>query len=129
MKTWLKIVLISTGVFFLFLSAVWFLAWASSGFPMFILAEFIFLFILGAVPIAIVVVLSRKEKPPEYHIDQRIEIKADDLVGGDKSYEKLKCQNCGAGLESKDVKFTDMGMIVKCPYCEQVYAVEEKPKW
>ena len=129
MKTWLKIVLISMGVFFLLLSAIWFLAWASSDFPVIILIEFILLFILGAAPILVVVLLSRKEKPPEYHIDQKIEIKADELVGGDKSYEKLKCQNCGASLGSKDVKFTDMGMIVKCPYCDQVYAVEEKPKW
>lgn len=129
MKTWLKIVLITLGVFFLVLSAIWFLAWASSDFPISILVQFIFLFVLGAVPITIVILIGRKEKPAPVNIHQKIEIKGEDLVGGDKSYEKLECRNCGAGLESKDVRFNDMGMIVKCPYCDQIYAVEEKPKW
>ena len=129
MKTWLKIVLMILGVVFLVLSAIWFLAWASSDFPTSILVQFIFLFVLGAVPIAVVIIAGRKEKPAPVNIHQKIEIKSDDLVGGDKSYEKLECRNCGAGLESKDVRFTDMGIIVKCPYCDQVYAVEEKPKW
>lgn len=129
MRTWLKVVLISLGVFFLLLSAIWFLALSTSGFPAYLIIQFIFLFVLGSVPLVIVIILSRKERPPEVRIDQRIEIKGEDLIGGDRSYEKLKCHNCGAGLETKDVKFTDVGMIVKCPYCDQVYAMEEKPKW
>jgi hypothetical protein len=129
MKPWLKILLISIGMFFLLLSAIWFLAWSSSDFPTFILVQFVFLFTLGIVPIVVVIVLTKLEKPAQVHIDQKIEISGGDLVGGDKSYERLKCKNCGGGLGSNDVKFTEMGMIVKCPYCDQVYAMEEKPKW
>ncbi|MBN1390382.1 MAG: hypothetical protein JXA22_07060 [Candidatus Thermoplasmatota archaeon] len=129
MRTWLKVVLISFGVFFLILSAIWFLALSTSGFPAFLIIQFIFLFLLGIAPLVIVIVVSKGEKPPDVRIEQKIEIKGEDLVGGDRSLEKLKCHNCGAGLETKDVKFTDMGMIVKCPYCDQVYTMEEKPKW
>ena len=129
MKTWLKVVLISIGVFFLVLSAIWFLAWSSSGYPSSILIQFIFMIVMGIIPIAVVVILSRFEKAPQVNIDQRIEIRSDDLVGGDKTYEKLECRNCGASLGSGDVKFTDMGMMVNCPYCDQAYAMEESPKW
>ncbi|MGA1872991.1 MAG: hypothetical protein ACMUHY_04905, partial [Thermoplasmatota archaeon] len=89
MKTWLKVVLISIGVFFLVLSAIWFLAWSSSGYPSSILIQFIFMIVMGIIPIAVVVILSRFEKAPQVNIDQRIEIRSDDLVGGDKTYEKL----------------------------------------
>jgi hypothetical protein len=129
MKTWLKVVLIIIGVTFLVLSAIWFLAWASSDFPAAILVQFIFLFALGAIPITIVIVAGRKEKPAPVNIQQSINIDAKELVGGDVNYEKLECSNCGASLGSKDVKFTDMGVLVKCPYCDQVYTIEEKPKW
>ncbi|MGA1872961.1 MAG: hypothetical protein ACMUHY_04755, partial [Thermoplasmatota archaeon] len=34
-----------------------------------------------------------------------------------------------AGSSLGRLKFTDMGMMVNCPYCDQAYAMEESPKW
>jgi hypothetical protein len=128
MRSWLKVVLITAGVFFIILSLIFFLA-AFSPFSITILIEAIVLFIIGSIPIAIVVIAEMKDKPAPIHITNKIEIDGGDLVGGDRSYEKLECRNCGGSLSSKDVRFTDIGMTVNCPYCDQVYAIEEDPKW
>ncbi len=128
MRNWLKVVLITAGVFFIVLSLIFFLA-AFAPFNLTILIEAIVLFVVGSIPVAVVVIVEMRDRPAPINITNRIEIDADDLVGGDKSYERLKCRNCGGSLTSKDVRFTDIGMIVSCPYCDQVYAIEEEPKW
>jgi hypothetical protein len=128
MRSWLKVVLITAGVFFIILSLIFFLA-AFSPFDLSILVEAIVLFVIGSIPIGIVVIAEMRDKPAPINITNKIEIDAGDLVGGDKSFEKLKCRNCGGSLTSRDVRFTDIGMIVNCPYCDQVYAIEEEPKW
>jgi len=128
MRSWLKVVLITAGVFLIVMSLIFFLG-AFAPFDLTILIEAIVMFVIGSIPIAIVVIAEMREKPAPINITNKIEIDADDLVGGDKTYEKLKCKNCGGSLTSKDVRFTDIGMIVNCPYCDQVYAIEEEPKW
>ena len=128
MKSWLKVVLLSAGLFLIVLSFIFFLA-AFDPFTTYILIEAIVLFVVGSIPVAAVIVASIREKPAPIQITNNIEIDGDDLVGGDKTLEKLKCQNCSGSLTSKDVRFTDLGMIVNCPYCDQVYAIEEKPIW
>jgi DNA-directed RNA polymerase subunit RPC12/RpoP len=60
-------------------------------------------------------------------INQTVKIK----MGGSGQFEekKLTCKSCGAPLEDKDLKIIEGGIMVKCPYCGTVYALEEAPKW
>ena len=39
------------------------------------------------------------------------------------------CRQCGAPVEQKDIKVVQGGLMVTCPYCSAVYALEEAPKW
>jgi DNA-directed RNA polymerase subunit RPC12/RpoP len=52
-------------------------------------------------------------------------------MGGSGKLEQkqLTCRQCGAPLEDKDLRVVQGGVMVKCPYCGTVYALEEAPKW
>jgi len=52
-------------------------------------------------------------------------------MGGSGKFEQkqLTCRSCGAPLEDKDLKVVQGGIMVKCPYCGSIYALEEAPKW
>ena len=52
------------------------------------------------------------------------------LGGSGKFQEKrLTCRQCGAPIEQKDIRVVEGGLMVTCPYCSAVYALEEAPKW
>jgi predicted RNA-binding Zn-ribbon protein involved in translation (DUF1610 family) len=48
---------------------------------------------------------------------------------GKLDQKQLTCRSCGAPLEDKDLRVVQGGVMVKCPYCGTVYALEEAPKW
>ena len=48
---------------------------------------------------------------------------------GQLEQKQLTCRSCGAPLTDKDLSVVQGGVIVKCPYCGSVYALEEAPKW
>lgn len=48
---------------------------------------------------------------------------------GQLDQKQLTCRQCGAPLEDKDLHVVQGGIMVKCPYCGTVYALEEAPKW
>jgi hypothetical protein len=48
---------------------------------------------------------------------------------GQTEQKELKCRSCGAPLSEKDLKVVQGGVIVSCPYCKTVTALEESPKW
>ncbi|MDW5562301.1 MAG: hypothetical protein SA339_03670 [Methanomassiliicoccus sp.] len=48
---------------------------------------------------------------------------------GKMEQKQLTCRQCGAPLEDKDLRVVQGGVMVKCPYCGTVYALEEAPKW
>lgn len=52
-------------------------------------------------------------------------------LGGSGSLRErqLKCGSCGAPLAEKDLKVVQGGVVVSCPYCGAVSAMEEEPKW
>jgi DNA-directed RNA polymerase subunit RPC12/RpoP len=50
-------------------------------------------------------------------------------ASGKLEEKQLKCRSCGAPLESKDLTVVQGGMMVKCPYCNTAYTLEEAPKW
>ena len=50
-------------------------------------------------------------------------------TSGDVSLERFKCNSCGNPLKEKDLKMVDGAVILSCPYCGNVYQLEEEPKW
>ncbi len=48
---------------------------------------------------------------------------------GQLEQKQLTCRSCGAPLADKDLSIVSGGVMVKCPYCGSVYALEEAPKW
>ncbi len=52
-------------------------------------------------------------------------------MGGSGEFEdrEIKCKSCGAPLKDEHLTVIKGGIMVKCPYCGSVYALEEEPKW
>lgn len=48
---------------------------------------------------------------------------------GEFKEKKIKCPSCSAPVEDKDLKMIDGGIMVKCPYCGSMSALQEEPKW
>lgn len=129
MKGWIKVGLISLGIFFLILSAIFFIAGISPDLRPDILLQAVVLLLFGIAPIAVVIYLEKKEASRPMNITQEINIDGKDLVGGKRNAYDMKCIGCGGPLSSSDVRITDMGILVKCPYCSKAYVMEEEPKW
>lgn len=88
----------------------------------------------GAVLIGIAVVLiffayrsERIEASRPRLINQTFNVKMEG--SGKLEQKRLTCRSCGAPLDDKDLKIVQGGVMVTCPYCGSVYALEEAPKW
>ena len=125
----MKVGLLSIGIFFMVISAIFFLAGLSPDIRVDILLQAVVLLLFGAAPIGLVIFLEKKESSRPVNVRQEINIDAKDLVGGARTTHDIKCRGCSAPLSSGDVRITDMGILVKCPYCGKAYVMEEEPKW
>jgi hypothetical protein len=129
MNRWVKIGLITFGLFFYFLSGIFFIAGISPDLRVDILVQGGMLLFIGSIPVGIVVYLEKKESSRPMTVTQNINIDGKDLVGGERKISEIRCRGCSAGLSSDDVRITDIGVLVKCPYCGKGYVIEEEPKW
>lgn len=129
MRGYLKGILIGAGIFFILLGLIFLLASFTPDFQLSILVIAIVLFLLAAGLIGAVIFVEKRESERPVKIEQKVEIKATDLVGGDTRAQEMKCSGCGAPLGSKDIRVTDLGVLVSCPYCGKAYVMEEAPKW
>jgi hypothetical protein len=77
----------------------------------------------------VVVLSSRKEDSRPVNVTQSINIQGGDLIGGKRSANDIVCSGCSGPLSDRDLRFTDLGVMVKCPYCGKAYVLEEEPKW
>jgi predicted RNA-binding Zn-ribbon protein involved in translation (DUF1610 family) len=48
---------------------------------------------------------------------------------GELQQKEMKCKSCGATLTDENLKVVEGGVIMKCPYCGTISAIEEAPKW
>ncbi len=78
------------------------------------------LVLLGAA--AFMIYLARS-KGPEVKVTHKVDFT------GDTELERLRCEACGAQLDSDAVEMREGAIYVKCPYCGTSYQLEEKPKW
>lgn len=56
-------------------------------------------------------------------IVQRLEL------SGQMKPAALKCPNCGAAVDEKQIKIVSGVPYATCPYCGQTFEVIEEPKW
>lgn len=129
MNRWVKIILLTFGIFMFVLSAIFFIAGISPDLRVDILLQGLVLLFLGGIPIGIVIYLEKRESSRPVEVTQNININGEDLVGGGRKVSDIKCKTCSASLSSKDVRITDLGVMIKCPYCGNAYVLEEAPKW
>ncbi len=48
---------------------------------------------------------------------------------GELKERQLKCRNCSAPVQEKDLRVVQGGIMMTCPYCGAVSSLEEEPKW
>lgn len=75
--------------------------------------------LLFAVGFGIIYYLAKKP----ITIVQRLE------VSGQMKPAALKCPNCGASLDEKQIKIVSGVPYATCPYCGHTFEVTEEPKW
>jgi len=73
--------------------------------------------------IAIISLISHLLTRKPTTITQRLE-----LSGPMKAVE-LKCPNCSAAVDAKEIKIVSGVPYATCPYCGQTFEVAEEPKW
>ncbi len=62
-----------------------------------------------------------KQRPVQ--ITQRLE------VPGEMKVKMLRCPNCSAALDIKQIKIVDGVPSITCSYCGHTFEVTEEPKW
>jgi hypothetical protein len=129
MRGYLKGILIGAGIFFIVLGLFFLLASFTPDFQVSFLVIAIVLFLLAGTLIGTVIFVEKRETERPMNIQQKVEIKASDLVGGGTRAQEMKCTGCAGPLSSKDIRITDLGVLVSCPYCGKAYVLEEVPKW
>jgi DNA-directed RNA polymerase subunit RPC12/RpoP len=90
--------------------------------------------IAGAVLVLIAIVLfvfayrsEKVEAAKPTVVQQTFNVKMEG--SGQLKEHELKCKSCGASLSDKDIMVVQGGVVVKCPYCGTIQALEEAPKW
>ncbi|MHB1416069.1 MAG: hypothetical protein ACYC1C_12545 [Chloroflexota bacterium] len=79
--------------------------------------------VLIVVGLGIIVIVKLREPKPEQRIVHEVELP------GDLSLEQMKCRNCGAPLDQREITLVHGALNVRCPYCGAAYEIEEEPKW
>jgi predicted Zn finger-like uncharacterized protein len=77
------------------------------------------LFIVGLTVIAGIYLTTRKPKT----VIQQLE------VSGIMKAAQIKCPNCGASIDSNQIRIVSGVPYAKCPYCGTTFEVAEEPKW
>jgi len=60
-------------------------------------------------------------------VNQTFQVKMEG--SGELKEKELRCKSCGAPLTDKNLKVIQGGVMMTCPYCGAVSALEEAPKW
>ena len=83
--------------------------------------------LLGVLLFIITYLLVRAEAKRPQTVNQNINVT---MSGSGEFKEKsIQCPACGAPVKDEDIKLIEGGLMVSCPFCEKVSALEEEPKW
>ncbi len=48
---------------------------------------------------------------------------------GELKIKEMRCKQCSGALSRDNMKVSEGGITVTCPYCGSTYQIEEAPKW
>ena len=118
MNKMLMVVLVFAALVFLFGGALFLIGATVTG-------DFIVGGVMLLVAVVLLVVAWRLAAGSPTVVQQNIQL------GGSGQFQekRMTCRQCGAPIEQKDIKVVQGGLMVTCPYCNAVYALEEAPKW
>jgi energy-converting hydrogenase Eha subunit C len=52
------------------------------------------------------------------------------MGGSGKFLEKsIHCPGCGGSMKEENIKLIEGGLMITCPFCGKLSALEEEPKW
>lgn len=115
-------VLIFVAIFLILLGGIFIIAWGSIN----LITGAILLAIAGAL-LFFVYRSDKIEAAQPKLINQNFNVQMSG--SGTLEQKQMTCRSCGAPLSDKDLSIVKGGIVVKCPYCGSVYAMEEAPKW
>jgi membrane-bound ClpP family serine protease len=118
----LKYALMAVGIMLLLLGLIYVMA---SAYGIRYAATGIGLMIVGVVLIFLSYRLEKAKMSQPKLVNQNISVD----TSGDVALERFKCRSCGNPLKEKDLNMVDGAVILSCPYCGNVYQLEEEPKW
>jgi hypothetical protein len=116
----LLIVLVFVALVFLFGGALWLIGAT-------VTTDYAVGGVMVAIALVLLVIVWRLQAGSPTVVQQTFNVQ----IGGSGQLEekRMTCRQCGAPLEQKDIKVVQGGLMVTCPYCNAVYALEEAPKW
>ena len=120
----IKFLLVVVGIGLLFMGLVFMMAYEGGmenvaiGAVMLVMAMVIFVFMYR---------IGKAEAKKTTVVKQTFNVKMGG--SGELKQRQMKCKNCGAPIEDKDLKMIDGGIMYTCSYCNSVGAFEEEPKW
>jgi DNA-directed RNA polymerase subunit RPC12/RpoP len=80
---------------------------------------------IGLLLFLAVYMMVRAEARRPTHVTQNIQMSG----AGEFREKAIQCPGCGGNVADKDIKLIDGGLMLSCPYCGKVSALEEQPKW
>ncbi|MCK5038620.1 MAG: hypothetical protein KAS16_05925 [Thermoplasmata archaeon] len=82
---------------------------------------------LGLVLLLLTYFLVKMEskRPTLVHQDINVQMSG----SGEFKKRDIACPSCGAPVKDENIKLIDGGLMINCPFCEKVSALEEEPKW
>ena len=83
--------------------------------------------LVGFVLLIFVYLGSRQEAQRPQVVQQTWNVHMDGA--GQFAEKQLRCASCGAPLKDENLKVVEGGVMVSCPFCGKVAALEEQPKW
>jgi len=80
---------------------------------------------LGLLLFLVVFLMVRAEAKRPTLVTQNIQMSG----SGEFREKAIQCPACGGSVADRDIKLIDGGLMLNCPFCGKVSALEEQPKW
>lgn len=80
---------------------------------------------IGLLLFLITYMMASAESKRPTHVTQNVQMSG----SGEFRERAIQCPGCGGNVADKDVKLIDGGLMISCPFCGKVSALEEQPKW
>ncbi|MBA3045150.1 MAG: hypothetical protein KKH41_00765 [Candidatus Thermoplasmatota archaeon] len=80
---------------------------------------------IGLLLFLVTYLMVRTEASKPTLVSQNIQMSG----SGEFREKAVRCPGCGGNVKNSDLKLIDGGIMLTCPFCGKVSALEEEPKW